>query len=186
MLETDLLEQFRDWLATHGWQHDDGEEFSQPPLDILALGVKRIRLSRLPLFGRGLAVIAISRHPIDLPSDPTGLKQWADRLARAVNGRFPPWKIRRPGAILLIAVQLTPEPITGSDEDRLKTVLGHWTGTRAVPAAAIRLNLGQNAMASILAEGLPRDLPELASLVDDWATRFQRFVPLWNDTETLL
>lgn len=185
MLESDFLENWQAWLQENQWQHDPGEEFQEPPLDILGYGVKRIRLSRLPLFGHGLAVIAISRHPVDLNSDPNGLKQWVDRLARAVNGQFPPWKIRRPGAVLLIAVQLTPEPIRGEDEERLKPVLGHWTGTRVVPAALVRLNLGQNAMASILADGLPRDLPEIGGLIDAWADQFQRFVPLWSATEAI-
>lgn len=186
MLEPDLLEEFRAWLTDNSWQYDEGEEFHQPPLDLLALGVKRIRLSRVPLFGRGLAVVAICRHPQDLRSDSTGLKQWADRLAQAVNGRFPPWKIRRPGAILLIAVQLTPEPITAADEDRLKTVLGHWTRTRVIPAALVRINLGQMAFSSILADGLTQSLPEIGSLVDTWASQFQRFVPLWSETEDQL
>ncbi|MCY2934561.1 MAG: hypothetical protein WCJ40_06885 [Planctomycetota bacterium] len=185
MLEDDFLEGWQKWLGEQGWQHDEGEEFRDPALDILGYGVKRIRLNRIPWFGRGLAVIAICRHPFDLRSDATGLRQWSDRLARAVNGRFPPWKIRRPGAILLIAVQLTPEPIRDEDEERLKSVLGHWTGTRVVPAAAVRINLGQGAMASILAEGLPRDLPEIGQLLDTWAAKFQRFVPMWNESEIL-
>jgi hypothetical protein len=104
-------------------------------------------------------------------------------LAKAANGRFPPWKDKRPGAILLIAVQLTPEPIKDSDEERLKSVLGHWTGTRVVPASLVRINLGQGAMASILAEGLPRDLPEIGRLLDGWSASFPRFVPMWNDSE---
>jgi hypothetical protein len=62
-------------------------------------------------------------------------------------------------------------------------VLGQWTGTRVVPAGIVRINLGQAAMASMLAEGLPRDLPEIASLIDDWGSDFRRFVPLWHETE---
>ncbi len=183
MLEDDFLENWQKWLEEQGWKHEEGEEYRDPALDILGMGVKNIRLSRIPLFGRGLAVVAICRHPFDLSSDSSGLKQWTDRLAKAVNGRFPPWKVKRPGAILLIAVQLTPEPIKDADEERLKSVLGHWTGTRVVPAALVRINLGQGAMASILAEGLPRDLPEIGRLLDGWSAKFQRFVPMWNDSE---
>ena len=183
MLEEDLLENWQNWLGEQGWTYEEGEEYREPALDILGLGMKKIRLSRIPLFGRGLAVVAICRHPFDLRSDSEGLKQWIERLARAVNGRFPPWKMKRPGAILLIAVQLTPEPIQDVDEERLKSVLGQWTGTRVVPASVVRINLGQGAMASILAEGLPRDLPEIGQLLDNWAGRFQRFVPMWNDSE---
>ncbi|MFM7131715.1 MAG: hypothetical protein ACKO0V_20385 [bacterium] len=183
MYEDEFLESWNVWAKANDWPPLEGEEFASPPLDILAYASRPIRLSRLPLFGRGLAVLAITRHPADLRSDTAGIKAWADRLARAVNGQFPPWKRVRPGAILLIAVQLTPEPIRGEDEDRFKPVLGQWTGTRVVPSGIIRINLGQQAMASVLAEGLPRDLPEIARLVDDWSTRFSRFVPMWAESE---
>lgn len=185
MLEDDFLSEWNKWLKANQWQAMEGEEFTSPALDVLAYGAKQIRLSRLPLFGRGLAVIALTRQPVDLKSDANGLKEWTERLARAVNGLFPPWKSLRPGAVLLIAVQLTPEPIRGEDEERFKPVLGHWTGSRVVPAGILRINLGQGAMASVLAEGLPRDLPELGQLVDTWASQFQRFLPMWSETETL-
>jgi hypothetical protein len=183
MLQDDLINDWNSWLKSSQWQAHEGEEFRDPPLDVLAYGVKAIRLSYVPVFGRGLAVVAMSRHPIDLKSDTAGLKLWIERLAKAVNGLVPPWKSFRPGAVLLIAVQLTPEPINGSDEDQIKPVLGHWTGTRVVPAGIVRINLGQNAMSSVLAEGLPRDLPEIGQLVDQWSSHFQRFVPMWSETE---
>lgn len=185
MLEDEFLTDWNKWLKANNWQALEGEEFQEPSLDILAYGAKPIRLSRVPLFGRGMAVIAVSRHPQDLKSDVAGLKTWSERLAKAVNGQFPPWKSGRPGAILLIAVQLSPEPMRGEDEERFKPVLGHWTGTRVVPAGIVRINLGQGAMASILAEGLPRDLPEVGQLVDSWSNQFQRFVPMWSETEHL-
>lgn len=185
MQEDDFLDALKLWVKSSEWQPLEGEEFASPPLDILTYAAKPVRLSRLPLFGRGMAVVAITRHPTDLRSVTPGLKAWVGRLAHAVNGQFPPWKRIRPGAILLIAVQLTPEPIRGEDEDHFKPVLGQWTGTRVVPAGIIRINLGQRAMASVLADGLPRDLPEIGRLVDDWASHFNRFVPMWAETESL-
>lgn len=185
MIENDFLEQWQQWLKDHQWFMEDGEEFSQPPLEVLAFGVKPIRLSRLPLFGRGYAVVALTRHPIDLKSDEIGLKSWVERLSKAINGRILPWKTWRPGAVLMIAVQLTPEPIKGEEEERFKKVLGHWTGTRVVPAGIVRVNLGQMAMSSLMADGLTRDLPELAKLIDTWSNQFQRFVPMWSETENI-
>ena len=64
MLEDDFLENWQKWLDEHGWTHEEGEEFREPALDILGFGVKKIRLSRIPLFGRGLAVVAICRHQV--------------------------------------------------------------------------------------------------------------------------
>ena len=185
MQEEEFLNGFSQWAKENLWQLLEGETFSQPPLDVLAYAAKPIRLSRLPLFGRGLAVVAITRHPVDLMSDTVGLKIWVQRLAKAVNGQYPPWKKLRPGAILLIAVQLTPEPIRGEDEDKFKPVLGFWTGSRVVPAGVSRMNLGQGAMASVLAEGLPRDLPEVGQLIDSWGLEFSRFVPMWSATENI-
>jgi hypothetical protein len=49
----------------------------------------------------------------------------------------------------------------------------------------LRINLGQQAMASVLAEGLPRDLPEVGNLVDNWGMKFSRFLPMWSETENL-
>jgi hypothetical protein len=183
MTEEDFLEDWNVWLKANDWSPDPGETYAEPPLEVLAYASRPIRLSRLPVFGRGLAVIAVSRHPIDLMSDSSGLRMWVERVGKAVNGLHPPWKSRRPGAILLTAIQLTPEPIRSEDEERFKPVLGHWTGTRVVPAAIVRINLGQHAMASMMAEGLPRDMPELGELIDSWASVFHRFVPLWNESE---
>jgi hypothetical protein len=185
MPEDDFLSDLSAWAKANLWQPLEGETFSQPPLEVLTYAAKPIRLSRLPLFGRGLAVLAVTRHPVDLKSDTQGLKSWAQRLAKAVNGQYPPWKKLRPGAVLLIAVQLTPEPIRGEDEEKYKPVLGLWTGTRVVPAGILRINLGQQAMASVLAEGLPRDLPEVGNLVDNWGMKFSRFLPMWSETENL-
>ena len=55
MLEDDFLENWQKWLEEQGWKHEEGEEYRDPALDILGMGVKNIRLSRIPLFGRGLA-----------------------------------------------------------------------------------------------------------------------------------
>ncbi|MBI1322723.1 hypothetical protein GC170_06010 [bacterium] len=185
MTEDDFLSTWSTWQKAHSWSPDPGEVYAEPPLEILGYATKPVRLSRVPVFGRGLAVVAITRHPVDLMSDAVGLQAWVERIGKAVNGLHPPWKSRRPGAVLLTAVQLTPEPIRGEDEERFKAALGHWTGTRVVPAAIVRINLGQHAMASMMAEGLPRDMPELGELIDIWAGDFHRFVPMWNDTEAL-
>lgn len=185
MTEDEFLTNWAVWQKAHGWGPEPGESYAEPQLEVLGYASKPVRLSRLPIFGRGLAVVAVTRHPADLMSDATGLRVWVERLGRAINGLHPPWKSRRPGAVLLTAVQITPEPIRAEDEDRYKAALGHWTGTRVVPAGIVRINLGQRAMASLLAEGLPRDMPELGELIDQWAGDFRRYVPMWSDTEAM-
>jgi hypothetical protein len=177
MIEDQFFELIDPPLRSAGSIPEVGEEYREPPLDIVRYYRRPVRLHWLPLIGRAVSVVAVARQPPDIGLSTADYRRFLTRLAMAVNGRFPPWR-RRGGLVLgLTALVLTPEPI-GPDEDAiLATVCGGLRRMRAVPLGVIRLNLGQEAMSFALASG-PGDLfPEPALLADALTLRFQRFVP---------
>ncbi len=101
----------------------------------------------------------------------------------AVNGRFPPWGLgRHPKGLVLgmTAVVLTPEPITASDDDTLRSVVNGRPLPRqlAVPLGMLRLNLGQEALSFALTTAPAGAFPEPIALADALTPHFRRFVPL--------
>lgn len=161
----------------------EGEEFPEPPLDVLRYYRRGVRLSWLPFLGRGLSVVAVARQPVDVGFTPADYRRLLTRLAMAVNGRFPPWgRGRHPKGLSLgmTAVVLTPEPIGPDDDPVLRGIL---TGRplprqRAVPLALIRVNLGQEALAYTLASGPEGAFTEPTALADTLAPHLRRFLPL--------
>ena len=160
-----------------GSRLEDGEEFADPPLDVLRYHARAVRLHWLPLLGRAQSVVAVVRQPVDLGGTAAGTRALVDRVGRAASTRFPPNRALGYGSIGLTTLILTPEPIQLEDDATLAAGLQTHLRSRVVPLATLRLNLGQEAMAFALAGG-PADLfPEPATLADALTAKFRRFVP---------
>ena len=184
MLEDEFLDLIDPILEPLGLLEEEGEEFREPPLDVLRYYRRPVRLHWLPVIGRAQAVVAVVRQPVDvgLTGSPKDYGAFFARLAMAVNGRFPPGSRSGWGSIGLTIVALTPEPIAAEDDALLKAALEAPTRSRVVPLGVVRVNLGQEAMAFQLA-GSPDGLfPEPVALADALTLRFRRFVPLFDGT----
>jgi len=185
LIEDQLFEIIDPVLTGLGHREEAGEEFREPPLDILRYYWRPVRLHWLPLIGRARGVVAVARQPVDVGVSglAVGYKSFLARLAMAANGRFPPSRRLGLGGVGLTAVVLTPEPIAAEDDEVLKAALGRAPRrSRVVPLGLIRLNLGQEAMSFQIAQG-PDDLfPEPVALADALTPRFRRFVPLFDGT----
>ena len=100
-----------------GSSFQGGEEFRQPPLDVLRYYRRGVRISRIPLLGQAQSVVMLARQPVDIDGSRSAYERLLIRLAMAANGRFPPW---RGLTIGLTAVVLTPEPISPGDDEMLR------------------------------------------------------------------
>ncbi len=178
MVEDDLLGLIDPVLKGLGAVVEEGEEFRQPPLDVLRYYRRKVRLNWVPLVGSALHVVAVVRQPVDIGFSAAEYTKLLTRLAMAVNSRFPPWRKPRALALGLTTVILTPEPIRPEDDATLGGVLGNLSRQRAVLVGLIRLNLGQEALSFALS-GNPEGLfSEPERLVDTLTPHFRRFVPL--------
>ena len=160
-------------LASLGAVVAEGEEFRDPPLDILTYHQRIARLNFLPVVGRLHAVVAVVRQPIDLGLG--GTAELLGRLSRAVHGRFP---VRRGATVGLSTIVLTPEPIGPAEDAALADVLSKARRSRVVTLGLFRLNLGQEAMSMALRPAADGLSPEPETLADTLVGRFRRFVPL--------
>jgi hypothetical protein len=174
MLEDELLELVEATLSPLGARAVDGEESREPPLDVLRFFVRPVRLSRVPILGRGLSVVALARQPVDLGIARGGYRTLLERLAMAVNGRFPPVRGLSVG---LTAVVVTPEPIGPEDDAALAEALAKPGRSRCVPLGVFRVNPGQEALAFALAQTPENLFPEAAALADALTPHLRRFVP---------
>ncbi len=169
-------------LAALGASPEEGEEFRQPPLDVLSYYRRGVKLHWVPWFGQGLSVVAVARQPIDIGLSTDDYATFLNRVAMAVNGRFPPFGKGRQTkglALGLTVVVLTPEPIGPGDDAVLQTVV---TGRpiprqRAVPLGILRVNLGQEALSFALTTGPEEVFTEPVVLADALTRHFRRYVP---------
>lgn len=157
-----------------------GEDYVQPPLDVLRYYRRGVRLSWVPWLGRSLSVTAVIRQPVDLGFSRGEYQKLLTRVATAVDGRFPPWG--RDGGLTLgmLAIVLTPEPIGPGDDAILREVVSGRAlpRQRAVPLGIIRANLGQEALSFALASGPEGVFSEPVALADVLTGHLRRFVPL--------
>ena len=121
MIEDQFIDLIEPLLQQAGASFQGGEEFRQPPLDVLRYYRRPVRIGRVPLLGHAQSVVLVARQPVDIDGSRPSYERLLTRLAMAVNGRFPPWKGLTIG---LNAVVLTPEPIASGDDDMLREVLG--------------------------------------------------------------
>ena len=66
MLEDPFFDLIDPVLAPLGQLPEDGEEFREPPLDVLRYYRRPVRLHWLPLLGRAQSVVAVARQPADV------------------------------------------------------------------------------------------------------------------------
>jgi hypothetical protein len=176
MIEDQFIELIEPLLQQAGASFQGGEEFRQPPLDVLRYYRRPVRIGRVPLLGHAQSVVLVARQPVDIDGSRPSYERLLTRLAMAVNGRFPPWKGLTIG---LNAVVLTPEPIASGDDDMLREVLGiKLRRMRAVPLGLYRINLGQEAMALAMHTDPSGAFTEGGLLAEFLCERFRRFVPL--------
>jgi hypothetical protein len=181
MIEDDLFAIIDPVLRAAGAVPEEGEEYREPPLDILRYYRRPVRLSGIPWFGRALSVVTVVRQPIDIVDLSTpGYRQLLTRLAMAVNGRYPPWHSPRASVIGLTAVVLTSEPIGPGDDAVLGTVLGRLPRLRAVPFGVLRVNLGQEALGLALTADPDQLFTESVALADALVPHLRRFVPIFE------
>ena len=178
MIEEDLFELLDSVLKPLGATIEDGDESRSPPLEVLRYYVRPVRLSAVPIVGRGLSVVAVARQPIDVAMGREGYRALVERLAGVVNTRFPPIRAGRGLTLGLSAVIATPEPIAAGDEAVLGLVLDPVPRNRVVPLGVLRLNLGQEALAIAMRRGPDGLFPEGEAMADALSLRLRRFLPL--------
>jgi hypothetical protein len=176
MTEDQLFDAIDPTLRSLGCTRNAGESFREPPLEVHCYYRRAVRISSLPILGRGSSVTAVVRQPLDVEFSEAGYRQLLKRLAAAASGRFPPWK----GLVIgLTAVVLTPEPIGPNDDRALAALVGTpLSRFRAVLLGLIRINLGQEATAFAFREGPGGLFPEPHALADLVSERLRRYVPL--------
>jgi hypothetical protein len=178
MTEDDLFALMDSVLHPLGATSAPGDGSRTPPLDVLAYYARAIRLSPIPILGRGLSIVAVCRQPIDVGISKNGYRSLIERLAIVVNTRFPPVLRGRGLTLGLTAVVITPEPVQPDDDAALSQALDPVRRTRAVPLGVFRINLGQEALSFSLKRGPEGLFPEPELLADAFATKLRRFVPL--------
>ena len=175
-----LIDQFNELIdpviRAGGSVLEIGEEFRDPPLDVLRYYRRPVSMNWVPFLGRAHSVVALVQQPVDIDCSKVGQERVLTRLAMAVNGRFPPWR----GLVIgLTAVILTPEPIGPNDDTILLEVLEvKLKRMRVVPFGLIRVNLGQEAVAMAIHSSPDRLFPEPVLLGDALCEHFRRYVPL--------
>jgi hypothetical protein len=175
-----LIDQFNELIdpviRAGGSVLEIGEEFRQPPLDVLRYYHRPVSMNWVPVLGKAHSVVALVQQPVDIDGSRAGQERVLTRLAMAVNGRFPPWR----GLVIgLTALVLTPEPIGPGDDAILRDVLEvKLKRMRVVPFAFLRVNLGQEAIALAIHSSPDSLFPEPMLLGDALCERFRRYVPL--------
>ena len=176
MTEDDLFELMDSVLHPLGSASETGDELRGPDLDVLGYYARPVRVSALPIVGRGLSVVAVCRQPIDVGFAGEGYRELIERLARVVNTRFSP--LRRGLTLGMTVVVATPEPIGPDEEAALAKTLEPVLRARAVPLGVFRINLGQEAVSLALRRGPAGMFPEPDALADAFSTRLRRFLPI--------
>lgn len=173
MIEDDLFDMIGSALTPIGCSSEPGDELREPPLEVLRYYVRPIRLSAIPILGRGVSVVAVARQPVDVAID--DYPRLVERLAKVINTRFPP--IRRGRGLMLgfTAVVTTPEPIGPEDDAKLDRAMALLPRHRAVPLGLLRVNLGQEAVAFALRRGPSDSFPEPDTLADAFSLRLRRY-----------
>jgi hypothetical protein len=176
MIEDQLIELIEPPIQQVGSSFHGGEEFRQPPLDVLRYYRRPVQIGRIPLVNQAQSVVLVARQPVDIDGTRASYEQLLTRLAMAVNGRFPPWRGLTIGLNTLV---LTPEPIAPGDDDMLRGVLGlKLRRMRVVPLGLYRINLGQEAMALAMQTDPTGAFSEGGILAELLCERFRRFVRL--------
>jgi hypothetical protein len=177
MLADDLQELMSSVLVPLGCSSEPGDELREPPLELLSYYTRSVRISALPILGRGLSVVALVRQPIDISI--ANYERLMERVAKVINTRFPPVRGGRGLTLGFTTVVTTPEPIQPEDDASLEKVLSITNvRNRAVPLGVFRVNLGQEAVSFSLRRGPENLFPEPDALADALSIRLRRFAKL--------
>jgi hypothetical protein len=157
-----------------------GDRYEDPELDVLLYLKRSLRLSGLPVIGRGLGIIGLIREPSDLQVETfEGASRIMTRATRAISTRFPPIRNGHGLAILSCLLITTSRPIAPHTETHLETLLDRQSKTqRAVVLGCFVVNPEQLVMAQAVRRASGFDYPEPVLLADALAPRFRRYVPL--------
>ncbi|QDV37032.1 hypothetical protein [Tautonia plasticadhaerens] len=178
MTHEEFFDRISGILGPIGCRPDDGEDYRDPPLEVIRYDLRPVRLHWFPVLGHALSVVAFVRQPADLSSSSSDLRRLLDRIGRAVHGRYPPWPKGGPGLVIgLTSVVISPEPIGPADEESLASAIPRERRSRIIPLALIRVNLGQEAMAIAPAPDLKDLFPEPFAIADEMSQSLGRFVP---------
>ena len=93
MIEDQLVDLIEPILQQAGSSFQGGEEFREPPLDVLRYYRRSVQIGRIPLLGRAQSVVILARQPVDIDGTQQSYERFLTRLAMAVNGRFPPLRV---------------------------------------------------------------------------------------------
>jgi hypothetical protein len=178
VIEQQLFELIDPDLQAGGARLEPGDDFRQPPLDVLRYYRRVVRWNFIPVLGKALSVVAVVRQPLDIGFSEAAYHQCLTRLARAVSGRFPPWNGL---AIGLTSLIITPEPI-GPDDDAVlgKVLQASLMRYRVVNCGLFRLNLGQEALALALKSSPDQLFTEPIRIADILTEHLRRFVPMMD------
>ena len=174
MTEDDFLGLLDRTLRPLGDLPEIGEEYSNPPLDVLRYYRRPLKLAPIPILGRGCVVVAIVREPAGEYYGVQTLRSLAARTALAVNGRFPPLRWGNGLSIALLTVFIAGSALRPSDEADLAAILPRRDRTRTVPAGCFRIDLDKEAFAFALAE--TPGVVEPKTLAEALARNLRQFV----------
>ena len=80
MIEDQLVELIEPLLEQAGSSFQGGEEFRDPPLDVLRYYRRSVQIGRIPLVGRAQSVALLCRQPVDIEGHPTIVRAFADPI----------------------------------------------------------------------------------------------------------
>lgn len=171
----ELLDLTEESLKSLKVRAEEGEVYRSPDLAVLLYLVRRVKLSRVPLLGRALSVVAVVKQPPDVGSGAEGYRALLARVARAAGSRFPPLQ---GFSIGLSTIILTDDAITTEDDRDLQAALEHLPRFRSVLMGAFRVNLEQQALSLAIMRGPDGLFSEPETLAEALTPHFRRYVPL--------
>jgi hypothetical protein len=176
VIEERLFDLIHPLLRSTGSTLEAGEDFREPPLEVLRYHHRSVKWNAIPILGRAVSVTAVVRQPFDIGLSDANYAKLMTRIAAVASRRFPPWQGLVIGLTVLV---LTPEPIGPSDDAVLARVLDTpLRKYRVVPFGLFRLNLGQEAISFALKESPDRLFSEAELLADTLSEHLRRYVPL--------
>lgn len=175
MTEAEILTRLETVLTPLGCQRAPGYEYTEPVLSELAVFSRGVRLSRVPILGRGLSVVSLIALPDEAALTAEALAEWYRRSGRAVCHRFPPY---RGASVGLTTVLVGTTPVRPDDDRRLADVLQAASEARVVALGLFLLDLDSAQMAGALRRGPDGLYPEPEAVHDALVEDFGRFLPL--------
>ena len=173
--EEAVLELIAKAVEPLGCVEEAGEEFRDPPLEILVYHSRPVRLHWLPWFGRASSVVVVAREPRELTIDVKGFSDWIRRVSAAANARFAPWRSGPTVGLTIVSIARAPI-VPGEDELLAQALAKKVPKSRVVPLGLLRVELEREALSFSLVRGPAGLFPEPDTLADALNARLKRFV----------